>query len=215
MATLKHLGFVLVSWSALLSMIASAIVGFFSFLLAFSWYDSRMRLLLLAAFCCVVFFASRKLLNIFKRKFEVQCHDFITSINEKYNLSLDTKIDNVLGYTAGGAYVAFDTKNRKLAIRRNAKAEIEIKDFSYILGWRYEWNTGQKINNHITFGGGNVVPGTNMMTPGSTQTVTEYKNNFTVILEVADMTCPLMKFSVFNEDIAKEWCAKLNAAFNS
>lgn len=211
---MKHLGFALVSWFALLSMAASFFVGIFSFLLAFSWQDSRARLFLLAAFCCVIFVLSLRLLNFFRKKFAMQCHDFVAAINEKHGLSLDTKIDNVLGYTAGGACIAFDIKNRKLAIRREPKTEVEIKDFSYVLDWRYEFNAGQTTRNNITFGGGGMIPGTNMMAPGSAQTVKEYKNNFVVVLEVADMNCPLMRFSVLNEDDAKEWCAKISAVFN-
>ncbi len=60
--------------------------------------------------------------------------------------------------------------------------------------------------------GGAYIPGTVMREP--TITRTEYKKNYTLVLEVADENRPFLKFPMQGEAAAKSWCAKLNAIFN-
>jgi hypothetical protein len=47
-----------------------------------------------------------------------------------------------------------------------------------------------------------------------TMAQSEYKKNFVIALEVADVNHPILKFPVSSEAAAKQWDARLNALFN-
>ena len=131
----------------------------------------------------------------------------VESINAKENLNLNP--ENMLGYPSP-AFFVFDKNSRKLAICNSVTGDYKLHGFNYVLQWYYEWGTGTRMDVGIT--GGAFIPGTNMREP--TITHSEYKKNFTLVLEVADENNPFFKFPMQGESPAKRWCAKLNAIFN-
>jgi hypothetical protein len=156
--------------------------------------------MLIAAGVC--YFAIRTLQGIQGRS-----RSLIENINLKESLELNPA--NLLGFPSP-AFFAFDKVNRTLAICNGVTGDYKLYPFEYVMQWYYEWGTGTRMDVGIT--GGQAIPGTVMREP--TITHTEYKKNFTLVLEVSDENNPLYKFPMQSEDPAKRWCAKLNAIFN-
>lgn len=125
---------------------------------------------------------------------------FVENINRREALAFNA--ENMLGYPSPG-FLVFDKENRKLAICNSVSGDYKIHELSYVLQWYYEWGTGVKT------AVGTAAPGGSVMV-----TQTEYKNDFFVVLEVADENNPFYKFPMPSEASAKRWCAKLNAIFN-
>ena len=182
----------------------SGIAAFISLLLLFfsSEFRSFGLFLFFSAAAAICYFAVKALQGIAKRG-----RILVEGINIKESLALNP--ENMLGYPSP-AFFVFDTKNRKLAICNSVTGDYKIRDFGYVLQWYYEWGTGTRMDVGIT--GGAFIPGPNMREP--TITHSEYKKNFTLILEVADENNPILKFPMQGEAAAKRWCAKLNAIFN-
>ena len=182
----------------------SGIAAIISLLRLFFSSESRSFGLFLFFFAAatICYFAVKALQGIAKRG-----RLLVESINIKESLSLNP--ENMLGYPSPGFFV-FDKNNRKLAICNSVSGDYKIHDFRYVLQWYYEWGTGTRMDVGIT--GGAFIPGTNMREP--TITHSDYKKNFTLVLEVADGNNPFFKFPMQGENPAKRWCAKLNAMFN-
>ena len=125
----------------------------------------------------------------------------IADINQKESLKLNPA--NMLGYPSP-AFMAFDKENRRLAICNSVTGDYQLYDFNYVLQWYYEWGTG--IRSRMNADG-------ELGRMGSF-TETEYKKNFTIVLEVANENRPFLKFPVMGETAAKRWCATLSAIFN-
>jgi hypothetical protein len=131
----------------------------------------------------------------------------IEKINVQESLNLNPQ--NMLGYPSP-AFLAFDKQARKLAICNSVTGDYKIHPFEYVSQWSYDWGTGTRME--VGIAGGQPIEGTAMREP--TLTHTEYKKNFTLVLEVADENDPYLKFPMQGEEVAKRWCAKLNAIFN-
>ncbi|MPQ55435.1 hypothetical protein [Duganella sp. FT27W] len=147
---------------------------------------------------------------------------FVRHINATESLALDP--DNMLG-APSPAFLAFDQSNRKFAFCDRVSGEYRILDFSHVLRWYYDWGTGTRMDVHIM---PNVnaaglpvtntglpymnVPGTPMPHAGTSHT--EYKKNFKLVLETADVKNPIFTFPMQGEAAAQRWCARLNAIFN-
>ncbi len=136
-----------------------------------------------------------------------RARELVLRINQKESLALDPAF--TLGYPSA-AFLAFDKAARKLAICNSATGDYRIHDFAYVLQWYYEWGVGTKMDVGIT--GGPFIPGTTMQQP--TVSHREYKRAFTVVVEVADVNNPILKFPVHGEPAAKRECARLNAVLN-
>ena len=146
---------------------------------------------------------------------------FVRQINATESLALDP--DNMLG-APSPAFLAFDQSHRKFAFCDRVSGDYRIFDFSHVLTWYYEWGTGTRMDVHmmpnvnaagmpVTDNGLDYVnvPGT--VLPQAATSHTEYKKNFTLVLETADVNNPRFKFPMQGEQAAQRWCAKLNALF--
>ncbi|EJL02611.1 MULTISPECIES: hypothetical protein [Pseudomonas] len=129
----------------------------------------------------------------------------VTSINLKEGLSLDHT--QRLGYP-GPVFFVFDLSNKKLAQCQSATGDYQIRDFSWVTGWQYEW---KQIDTRVTGGVIRVVDGAGMSVPADAL----YRKfiKFTLVLTVADTSHPLLRFPM-NRSAAEEWCARCNVLFN-
>ncbi len=204
MAVLRSIGIALLGTFAVPVAGITGIASLISLLLLV--FSSRNRsfglFLFFLASIAICYLAIKALQSIEKRG-----RLLIESINAKESINLN--LENMLGFPSP-AFFAFDKSNRKLAICNSVTGDYKIHDFNYVLQWYYEWGTGSRMNIGIT--GGAYIPGTPMREPTLTQT--EYKKDFTLVLEVADENNPFFKFPMQGEAPANRWCAKLNAIFN-
>lgn len=136
-----------------------------------------------------------------------QALKMIELINQRERLSMNPSL--ILGYPAPDFW-CFDTKNRKIAICDAAAGRYEIRDFSYILKWRYE--SDQEIKMHMGSSGVSF-PGTPLLQPSVSYSTRSKR--FRVIIEVADPIHPVVAIPVIGEPNAQKWCARLNALVNS
>lgn len=130
----------------------------------------------------------------------------VQEINRRENLALNPQ--NMLGYP-DPSFMAFDSKNRVIAICDGASRNYRLHEFSFITGWSYEWDVGTKIHVGISDG---TIPGTPQRAPEISQS--RYKKGFVLVLRVVDETHPFRYFPMQSEAVAQRWIAKLNVIFN-
>src|SRR5471032_3058408 len=98
----------------------------------------------------------------------------VQEINHRENLTLNPK--NMLGYP-NPSFIAFDSKNRVLAICDGASRDYRLHDFTFVRGWSYEWDVGTKMHVGIS---GNTLPGTPQLAPEITHST--HKKSFVLVL---------------------------------
>ncbi|WP_235195297.1 hypothetical protein [Pseudomonas brassicacearum] len=130
----------------------------------------------------------------------------VASINLKEGLSLDDT--QMLGYPSPLFFV-FDLSNKKLAQCQSATGDYQVRDFTWVTGWQYEW---QQVDSRVSGGVLRVVDGAGMSVPAD-----ELRRrfiNFSLILTVADTSHPPLRFPM-NRSAAEEWCTRCKVLFQS
>ena len=183
-------------FTGIAALVSALLLIFSSSMRSFSLF---VFLLITASIC---YLAIKALRNI-----EGKGRLLVEKINARESLNLNPQ--NMLGYPSP-AFLAFDKQARMLAICNSVTGDYKLHPLGYVLQWYYDWGTGTRMDVGIT--GGEFIPGTAMRE--ATISHTEYKKNFTLVLEVADENDPYLKFPMQGEEAAKRWCAKLNAIFN-
>lgn len=189
------------SFATIIGAISSLLFIILSLLFIFSAeHRSYSLFFIILSTASICLLSLKVLIGIEKKK-----HLLINNINQAKNLNLNTKF--ILGDPA--EFFVFDKQNRMIAICNSVTGSYELRDFSYILKWRYEWTIDTRMEIGI---GGSAIPGTNMRAPSTTERT--FKKDFELVLEVADENNPLRKFPMPREIIAEQWCARLNAMIN-
>lgn len=130
----------------------------------------------------------------------------VASINMKEGLSLDDT--QFLGYPRP-LFVVFDHARHKLAQCQSATGDYQVRDFSWVTGWRCEW-----VQVERRFAGGveaRIVNASGMSVPAF-----EIRREFidyALVLEVADASHPVLRFPM-NRTEAEKWCARCKVFFN-
>ena len=127
-------------------------------------------------------------------------------MNRQQGLQL---MPNMLLGAPSPVFMAFDRENRKIAVCNAVTGDCRVEEFAHVLGWRYAWRNADQIE---IAGVGGTVRGSPMMTPRWEKT--ERRTGFEVIVEVSDPGRPELRFPMFNESQASQWCARLNAIFS-
>ena len=161
-------------------------------------FSGLMTFLICAA---LVFFPLRFAWRTWKKS-----EQFVLEMNRQHGLQL---IPNMLLGAPSPVFMAFDRKHRKIAVCNAVTGDCRIEEFAHVLGWRYEWRNADQIE---IVGVGGTVRGSPMMTPQWEKA--ERRTGFEVIVEVSDPGRPELRFPMFNESQASQWCARLNAIFN-
>ena len=172
------------------------------FLLVFI-FSSQYRWLgfVMAVFFGVICWCAYKVLSgIYKKASQL-----IDSINAKEGLQLSSQ--HLLG-TPPGVY-AFDSQHRKLAVCNTATGDYRIRDFSFIRSWRTDSRIGVKTE--MGMGGERIG---NTVLHGPKVTERQYETGFALVLTVADMDQPMVRFPMRSADEAERWCARLEAILN-
>lgn len=128
----------------------------------------------------------------------------VASINLKEGLSLDDT--QLLGYP-GPLFFVFDLANKKLAQCQSATGDYQVRDFTWVTGWQYEW---QQVDSRVSGGVLRVVDGAGMSVP-----VDELRRRFirfSLVLTVADTSHPPLRFPM-SRSAAEEWCTRCNVLF--
>lgn len=129
----------------------------------------------------------------------------VATANLKEGLSLDDT--QLLGFPSP-IFVVFDHSSQKLAQCQSAIGHYQIRDFSWVTGWRCEWLQVER-----RFAGGveaRIVNATGMSVPAF-----EARREFidyALVLEVADASRPVLRFPM-NRTEADKWCARCNMLF--
>ncbi|SCY46138.1 hypothetical protein SAMN03159391_01896 [Pseudomonas sp. NFACC37-1] len=128
----------------------------------------------------------------------------VASINLKEGLSLDDT--QLLGYPSPLFFV-FDLSNKKLAQCQSVTGDYQIRDFTWVTGWQFEW---LRIDSRVSGGVMQVVDGAGMSVP-----VDELRRRFikfSLVLTVADTSHPPFRFPM-NRSAAEGWCTRCNVLF--
>jgi len=128
----------------------------------------------------------------------------VASINLKEGLSLDDT--QLLGYPSPLFFV-FDLSNKKLAQCQSVTGNYQIRDFTWVTGWQFEW---LRIDSRVSGGVMQVVDGAGMSVP-----VDELRRRFikfSLVLTVADTSHPPFRFPM-NRSAAEGWCTRCNVLF--
>jgi hypothetical protein len=129
----------------------------------------------------------------------------VTSINLKEGLSLDGA--QMLGYP-NSLFFVFDLSNKKLAQCQSITGDYQIRDFTWVTGWQFEW---QQIDSWVSGGVLQIVDGAGMSVP--TDEIRRRFIKFCLVLTVADTSHPLFRFPM-NRSAAEGWCSRCNVLFN-
>ena len=181
----------------------AALVGLFTLLQFLLGFGTRSfgDFLTFVTCAALVFFPLRFAWRTWKKS-----EQFVLEMNRQHGLQL---IPNMLLGAPSPVFMAFDQENRKIAVCNAVTGDCRIEEFAHVLGWRYEWRNADQIE---IAGVGGTVRGSPMMTPRWEKT--ERRTGFEVIVEVSDPGRPELRFPMFNESQASQWCARLNAFFN-
>ena len=181
----------------------AALVGLFTLMQILLGFGTRSFGELLTLLICAasVFFPLRFAWRTWKKS-----EQFVLAMNRQHGLQL---IPNRLLGAPSPVFMAFDQVNRKIAVCNAVTGDCRIEEFAHVLGWRYEWRNADQIE---IAGVGGSVRGSPMMTPRWEKT--ERRTGFEVIVEVSDPARPELRFPMFNESQASQWCARLDAIFN-
>ena len=181
----------------------AALVGLFTLMQFLLGFGTRSFGDFLTFVICalVVFFSLRFAWRTWKKS-----EQFVLEMNRQQGLQL---MPNMLLGAPAPAFMAFDRENRKIAVCNAVTGDCRVEEFSHVLGWRYEWRNADQIE---IAGVGGTVRGSPMMTPLWEKT--ERRTGFEVIVEVSDPGRPELRFPMFNESQASQWCARLDAIFN-
>lgn len=128
----------------------------------------------------------------------------VASINLKEGLSLDDT--QLLGYPSPLFFV-FDLSNKKLAQCQSVTGDYQIRDFTWVTGWQFEW---LRIDSRVSGGVMQVVDGAGMSVP-----VDELRRRFikfSLVLTVVDTSHPPLRFPM-NRSAAEGWCTRCNVLF--
>lgn len=128
----------------------------------------------------------------------------VASINLKEGLSLDDT--QLLGYPSPLFFV-FDLSNKKLAQCQSVTGNYQIRDFTWVTGWQFEW---LRIDSRVSGGVMQVIDGAGMSVP-----VDELRRRFikfSLVLTVADTSHPPFRFPM-NRSAAEGWCTRCNVLF--
>ena len=96
----------------------------------------------------------------------------------------------------------------ELPERRLSEVDVELHDFSWLLGWRMTWREVESMEMN---GGSRQVNASGMSVPTFERTVRA--KNFAIELQTADPQRPVLSFPM-SRRAAETWCARLNAIFN-
>jgi len=149
---------------------------------------------------CSIFFLAIGYLIWRKRRAKA----LVASINLKEGLSLDDT--QLLGYPSPLFFV-FDLSNKKLAQCQSVTGDYQIRDFTWVTGWQFEW---LRIDSRVSGGVMQVVDGAGMSVP-----VDELRRRFikfSLVLTVADTSHPPLRFPM-NRSAAEGWCTRCNVLF--
>ncbi len=129
----------------------------------------------------------------------------VASINLKEGLSLDDT--HLLGYPSPIFFV-FDPSSKKLAQCQSATGDYQIRDFTWITGWHFEW---QQIDHRVSGGVLRIVDGAGMSIPADE--IRRRFIRFSLVLTAADTDHPPFRFPM-NRSAAEGWSTRCNALFN-
>lgn len=158
------------------------------------------RQLFLASF--FIFFLA--IWHLIRRKRRAKA--LVASINLKESLNLDDT--RLLGYPSPLFFV-FDLPNKKLAQCQSATGDYQIRDFTWVTGWQFEW---LRIDSRVSGGVLQIVDGAGMSVP-----IDELRRKFikfSLVLTVADTSHPPFRFPM-NRSAAEGWCTRCNELFKS
>ena len=178
--------------------VISALVGLYELKELLFGQRSFSGLLTFLICAALVFFPLRFAWRTWKKS-----EKFVLEMNRQHGLQL---MPTMLLGAPSLAFMAFDRENRKIAVCNAVTGDCRIEAFSHVLGWRYAWRNADQIE---IAGVGGTVRGSPMMTPRWEKT--ERRTGFEVIVEVSDLARPELRFPMFNESQASQWCARLNA----
>jgi hypothetical protein len=130
------------------------------------------------------------------RKLSARAKALVETINANEKLTLDG--GNLLGHPApvghlATSFLAFDSRNRRLADCDIVSCKYSLHDFSWVRQWEITWREEE-----IYMGRGAV-----------------HAKDFVLTLQVADPHQPLLKFPMSSRRAAETWSARLNAILNS
>jgi hypothetical protein len=128
----------------------------------------------------------------------------VASINQKEGLSLDDT--QLLGYP-NFLFFAFDLSNKKLAQCQSVTGDYQIRDFTWVTGWQFEW---QQIDSKVSGGVLQIVEGAGMNVP-----VDEIRRRFirfSLVLTGADTSHPPFRFPM-SRSAAEGWRSRCNVLF--
>jgi len=128
----------------------------------------------------------------------------VASINLKEGLGLDGT--QMLGYPSPLFFV-FDFSNKKLAQCQSITGDYQIRDFTWVTGWQFEW---QQIDSRVSGGVLQIVEGAGMSVPADE--IRRRFIRFSLVLTVADTGHPLFRFPM-NRSAAEGWCSRCNVLF--
>ena len=128
----------------------------------------------------------------------------VASINLKDGLSLDDT--QLLGFPRPLFFV-FDPSSKKLAQCQSATGDYQIRDFTWVTGWHFEW---QQIDHRVSGGVLRIVDGAGMSIPADE--IRRRFIGFSLVLTVADPSHPPFRFPM-NRSAAEEWCTRCNVFF--
>lgn len=128
----------------------------------------------------------------------------VASINLKEGLSLDDT--QLLGFP-NPLFFAFDPSNRKLAQCQSATSDYQVRDFTWVTGWQFEW---QQIDSRVSGGVLQIVDGAGMSVPADE--IRRRFIRFTLVLMVADTSHPPLRFPM-SRSAAEGWCTRCNMLF--
>ncbi|UZE26664.1 hypothetical protein [Pseudomonas asplenii] len=129
----------------------------------------------------------------------------VASINRKEGLSLDNT--QLLGHP-NPVFFVFDLASQKLAQCQRATGDYQVRDFSWVTGWQFEW---QQIDSMVTGGVIQIVDGAGTSIPADELRRKFLK--FSLVLTVADTDHPHFRFPM-NRSAAEKWCARCHVLFN-
>lgn len=130
---------------------------------------------------------------------------FVVSVNQKEGLNFDNT--QLLGYPSP-IFVVFDHYSRKLAQCQSDTGDYQLRDFSWVIGWRCEW---REVDTVEMGGSARVVNVTGMSVPSFERT-RRFKD-FALVLEIADASHPSLRYPM-SQRAAHEWCTRCNALFH-
>jgi hypothetical protein len=170
--------------------------------LIFSNASKSIEIWVLFIASSVIFYGAWKTLTAIQKLGQ----SLVQEINHREHLNLNSQ--NMLGYPSP-SFMAFDSKNRVIAICDGASRNYKLHEFSFVTSWSYEWDVGTKMHVGIS---DITIPGSPQRAPEITHST--HKKGFVLVLRVADENHPFRHFPMQSEAVAQRWIAKLNVIFN-